>query len=85
MQYYCHINIWVSLKGPELIHHCGSLVVHNDKVLLLVGAWKANEGWEEHKECKEYDEESNLWKVSDTKLPVGLFSHQAVLDDATGN
>ena len=86
VQYLCHTNTWVSLKGPELIHFYGSLVVHNDKVLLLGGRWEANEGWEYHKECEEYDEDSDSWKASDSKLPVGLDGHQAVLlDIATGN
>ena len=86
VQYVCKTNIWVTLKGPELVHHCGSLVVHDDKVLIVGGMCIGNDEWERHIETEEYELESNTWKVSDTKMPVGLSSHCAVLlDIATGN
>ena len=71
-QYKCSNDSWTKLSSPALKHYYGTLIFHQNSLLLLGGCCDDIEG---------YATEENLWVVAPYKLPKKLMLHYAFLMD----
>ena len=71
-----HTNTWCTGQQPLQQHKYGSLVYHDDKLLLLGGSF--NDGTDE---VEEYDIDNDTWSVCSYKMPRKLCSHHVLVLD----
>ena len=71
-QFNVSTNSWAKLSSPAQKHYDGSLIFHQNSILLLGGRTENIEG---------YATEADIWAVAPYKLPEKLFVHYAFMMD----
>ena len=69
-------DVWTTMKQPVHVHRYGTLVYHNNKLLLLGGSWTDSTD-----EVEEHNVEDDTWSVCAYKMPAKLYSHHGLVLD----
>ena len=75
---YEHItDVWTTMRPqPVRVHLYGSLISHNNKILLLGGSYRYGTD-----KIEEYNVEDDAWSVCAYKMPGKLFNHHGLVLD----